>query len=73
MTEGTILIGTNNDDMVEFLQWIRSRGGECVCQDYDKKVVQVIRGTVDEEKIKIYTGDGVLGRVNTDDAGTSET
>ena len=72
MNEGTKLIGTNNDDMVEFLQYIRRNGGECVCSDYDKKIVEVIRGTVNEDKICVYNGDGVLGRVDTSDAGPGE-
>ena len=70
MTEGTKLIGRNNDDMVEFLQYIRSRGGECICSDYDNKIVEVIRGT--NEKNSLFNIDGVLGSVNVSGASTGE-
>ena len=72
MTEGTILIGKTDDDMIEFLKFIRSNGGECVCTDFQNKTVEVIRGTVNEEKICVYTGDGVLGRVDVGDADLGE-
>lgn len=72
MKEGARLIGTDNEDMVEFLQYIRQRGGECFCSDYEGKVVEVIRGTVDERKIAINTIDGVLGRVDVGDADPGE-
>ena len=68
MNEGVVLVGKTDDDMVEFLRYIRSNGGECVCTDYSNKTVTVIRGTVNEEKIPIYNGDGVLGRVDVGDA-----
>ena len=66
MTEGAVLIGMNNNDMVEFLQWIRERGGECVCDSYEDKTVRVIRGTKNAEKVKLFNVDGVLGVVNVD-------
>ena len=71
MTEGTKLIGTTNDDMVEFLQYIRAFGGECVCTDYDQKIVEVIRGTNEEKSL--FNIDGVLGSVNVSGTRTSET
>lgn len=71
MTEGAVLIGMNNNDMVEFLQWIRERGGECVCDSYEDKTVRVIRGTRNE-KSGLFTVDGVLGAVNTDDGSGEE-
>lgn len=64
MTEGAVLIGMNNNDMVEFLQWIRERGGECVCDSYEDKTVRVIRGTKNAEKVELFNVDGVLGVVN---------
>ena len=72
MNEGTVLIGKTDDDMIEFLKFIRSNGGECVCTDFQNKTVEVIRGTVNEEKICVYTGDGVLGRVDVGDADLGE-
>lgn len=66
MTEGAVLIGMNNNDMVEFLQWIRERGGECVCDSYEDKTVRVIRGTKNAEKVELFNVDGVLGVVNVD-------
>jgi len=72
MNEGTVLVGKTDEDMIEFLQYIRSRGGECVCTDFSNKTVEVIRGTVNEEKIPIYTGDGILGRVDVGDADLGE-
>ena len=66
MKEGVRLIGTDNEDMVEFLQYIRQRGGECVCDSYEDKTVRVIRGTRNE-KSGLFTVDGVLGAVNIDD------
>ena len=72
MKEGARLIGTDNEDMIEFLQYIRQRGGECFCSNYEHKIVEVIRGTVDERKIAINTIDGVLGRVDVGDADPGE-
>lgn len=72
MNEGTVLVGKTDDDMIEFLKYIRSKCGECVCKDFSNKTVEVIRGTVNEEKICVYTGDGVLGRVDVGDADLGE-
>lgn len=71
MTEGTILIGKNNNDMVEFMRYIRANGGECVCTDYDLKRIEVIRGTY-EEKSDRFTMDGILGVVDPGDANSGE-
>lgn len=72
MNEGAVLVGKTDDDMIEFLKYIRSNGGECVCTDFQNKTVEVIRGTVDERKIAINTIDGVLGRVDVGDADLGE-
>ena len=73
MTEGAVFIGTNNEDMIEFLQYVRSRGGECICSDYQNKTIQIIRGTVkDEEKTVRYCADGILGVVDTEHVGPGE-
>ena len=72
MTEGAIFIGTNNEDMVEFLQYVRERGGECICTDYDDKTIQVVKGTINEKNNR-FTMDGVLGIVDPGDADPGET
>ena len=66
MTEGTVLIGTTDDDMVEFMRYIRGRGGECICTDYEGKIINVIRGTKKNETVELFNIDGVLGSVNVD-------
>ena len=68
MTEGPVLVGKTDDDMIEFLKYVRSRGGECVCTDYSNKTIEVIRGTVNEEKIVLWNADGILGCVDVGDA-----
>ena len=73
MTEGAVFIGTNNEDMVEFLQYVRERGGECICTDYDMKRIQIVKGTTNEEKVELFNIDGVLGVVNTDNTDPGET
>lgn len=72
MNEGTVLIGKTDEDMIEFLKFIRSNGGECVCTDFQNKTVEVIRGTVNEEKVELFNIDGVLGVVNVGDADLGE-
>lgn len=73
MTEGTILIGKTDDDMVEFLKYVRSNGGECICSDYQNKTIQVIRGTVkDEEETVRFCADGILGVVDTEHVSPGE-
>ena len=72
MNEGAVFIGTNNEDMVEFLQYVRERGGECICTDYDMKRIQIVKGTTNEEKVELFNIDGVLGVVNVGDADPGE-
>ena len=73
MTEGTILIGKTDDDIVEFLKYVRSNGGECICTDYQNKTILVIRGTVkDEEETVRFCADGILGVVDTEHVSRSE-
>lgn len=72
MNEGAVFIGTNNEDMVEFLQYVRERGGECICTDYDMKRIQIVKGTRNEEKVELFNIDGVLGVVNVDNADPGE-
>ena len=59
--------------MVEFLQYVRERGGECICTDYDMKRIQIVKGTTNEEKVELFNIDGVLGVVNTDNTDPGET
>ena len=66
MTKGSIFIGTTDDDMVEFMRYVRGRGGEVVCTDYEGKAVQIIRGTKENETVELFNIDGVLGSVNVD-------
>ena len=70
MKEGALFIGTENEDMVEFMRYILENGGQCVCADYDKKIIRVERGT-NEEKANLFNIDGVLGSVNVSGSGTS--
>ena len=44
MTEGCTFIGNTNEDMVDFMRYVRDHGGECWCPDYEHKVIEVIRG-----------------------------
>ena len=66
MKTGAIFTGTDNDDLIEFMRFIRERGGEVICRDYNKKILEVIRGTKQSEKIELFNIDGVLGSVNVD-------
>ncbi len=50
MTEGCTFIGNTNNDMVEFMRFVREHGGECWCTDYEHKVIEVIRGFNDDKK-----------------------
>lgn len=72
MKAGTEIKCVTNQDMIEFTRWIQKRGGEVFCKDYELKVIKVIRGTNDEEKIELFNVDGVLGVVNVSDEGTGE-
>jgi tricorn protease-like protein len=72
VNEGAVFIGTNNEDMVEFLQYVRERGGECICTDYDMKRIQIVKGTTNDEKVELFNIDGVLGVVNVDNTDPGE-
>ena len=65
MTTGTEIKCATDSDMLEFMRWIRERGGEIICKDYEMRVLKIIRGTNNEE-IELFNVDGVLGAVNTD-------
>lgn len=78
MTTGTEIKCMTDQDMLEFMRWIRERGGEVYCEDYEFRILKVIRGTKDEkttvyahstdgEVIELFNIDGVLGSVNTDE------
>ena len=64
MNAGTEIKCMTDSDMLEFMRWIRERGGEVFCKDYEMKVLKIIRGTENEEKIELFNVDGVLGTVN---------
>lgn len=69
MTSGTEIRCMTESDLLEFTHWIRERGGEVICTDYEMRVLKVIRGTNNNEKSNYLFGiDGVLGAVNTDDS-----
>lgn len=79
MRKGTEVKCMTDQDMLEFMRWIRGRGGECICTDYKMRVLKIIRGTKDEYKVikahsvdgevyELFSVDGVLGAVNTDDS-----
>lgn len=72
MTTGTEIRCMNEADLLEFMRWIRDRGGECVCSDWEMRVIKVIRGTDNEKKNDLFGVDGVLGAVNTDHIGSGE-
>ena len=72
MTEGSIFYAETDSDMIEFMRWVRSNGGEVVCTDYERKILEVIRGTENETKSQLFNRDGVLGSVNVSDRSTGE-
>ena len=72
MTTGTEIKCKTDSDMLEFMRWIRERGGEVSCIDWDLKVLRIIRGTENAEKVELFNVDGVLGAVNTDDSKRKE-
>ena len=72
MTTGTEIKCKTDSDMLEFMRWIRERGGEVSCIDWDLKVLRIIRGTENAEKVELFNVDGVLGAVNTDDSKREE-
>lgn len=77
MRTGTEIRCITDQDMLEFVRWIRDRGGECICTDFEKRVLKIIRGTDDEKSNdknndkSNYNFDGILGVVDTDES-TSE-
>ena len=75
MTKGMEIRCITDQDMLEIMRYIRERGGEVICKDWEMRVLKVIRGTKDE-KTKVYTSlfsfDGVLGAVNTDTSESGE-
>lgn len=71
MKIGAVFIGTDDSDMIEFLNFVRDKGGQCVCTDYGKKIIEVVRGTKNEKNNSNFM-DGVLGVVDPGDAGTGE-
>ena len=73
MTTGTEIKCISDNDMLEFMRWIRERGGEVSCIDWELKVLRVIRGTKNAEKVELFNVDGVLGAVNTDDGPGEDT
>ena len=72
MTTGTEIKCISDNDMLEFMRWIRERGGEVSCVDWEMKVLKVIRGTNNEKKNELFGVDGVLGAVNTDHIGSGD-
>ena len=73
MTTGTEIKCMSDQDMLEFMRWIRERGGEIVCKDAEMRVLKVIRGTNNEKSNNLFNRDGVLGAVNTDEYPGEET
>lgn len=67
MTAGTEIKCMNEEDMLEIMRYIRERGGEIICEDWEMKVLKIIRGTENEKKT-MYNADGVLGIVDTSHA-----
>ena len=72
MTTGTEIKCISDNDMLEFMRWIRERGGEVSCIDWNLKGLRIIRGTENAEKVELFNVDGVLGAVNTDDSKREE-
>ena len=64
MTTGTEIRCMTDQDMLEFMRWIRERGGEVCCKEWDVRVLKVIRETK-QEKTELFSIDGVLGAVST--------
>ena len=71
MKHGTRIICVDDEDMLEFLNFIRDAGGQCVCQNYETKELLVVRGT-NNEKMLLFNVDGVLGVVNVDASNPGE-
>ena len=74
MKAGATFIGTDDADMIEFLNIVRDNGGQCVCSDYGKKIIELVRGTKNDKADKGNRNilDGVLGVVDPGDADPGE-
>ena len=64
MTTGTEIYCITESDMLEFMHYIREHGGECICTDWEARVLRVIRGTVNDTQNQLFNRDGILGAVN---------
>ena len=64
MTTGTEIYCITESDMLEFMHYIREHGGECICTDWEARVLMVIRGTTNDTQNQLFNRDGVLGAVN---------
>lgn len=64
MTTGTEIYCITESDMLEFMHYIREHGGECICTDWEARVLRVIRGTKNDTQNQLFNRDGVLGAVN---------
>ena len=64
MTTGTEIYCITESDMLEFMHYIREHGGECICTDWEARVLRVIRGTTNDTQNQLFNRDGVLGAVN---------
>lgn len=62
MTIGTEIKCMTESDMLEFMRYIRERGGECVCTDYEMRVLKVVRGSRNEKENDV----AVLERIDID-------
>ena len=74
MTKGMEIRCITDQDMLEIMRYIRERGGEVVCKDWELKVLKVIRGTSSEKSNdkSNYNFDGVLGIVDTGNSESRE-
>ena len=64
MTTGKEIYCITESDMLEFMHYIREHGGECICTDWEARVLRVIRGTTNDTQNQLFNRDGVLGAVN---------
>ena len=72
MTTGTEIYCITESDMLEFMHYIREHGGECICTDWEARVLRVIRGTANDTQNQLFNRDGVLGAVNVSNNSASE-
>lgn len=64
MTTGTEIYCITESDMLEFMHYIREHGGECICTDWEARVLRVIRGTANDTQNQLFNRDDILGAVN---------